>query len=516
MHTTKLCLRSVSYSVATTIVLGVLFLVVPTNSPAQCTSPIAGEHVVYNSSSLPSLCSTAYIDLSSLTFGSGSQTLCNKIYQVLAGTSSWGTYPAAGTVIDARGLNKGATTAWTCNANESPWWCGTCGTSGTYANKPSVILLPAGVITTSYTWVFADRTLVIGQGAGSLVSGSIAQWGTVLTAATGFTGPAGSYNTAAPGVAAPIAMIQLGDPGLNTCNSGTKGVCFHIGVEDLTLNAASQAVNGILNMDAQELSHAKRVNLINFSGSNNNLGVPAVGLQIGASCFVGGSNVNTCNYYAQGQNSGPYEQIYYSGSGTCAQIYGAGIRGFHGITCVGSSGTAPGILLDSSSNTLEDVTLSGFPDGIKIGSQSTTGPIQSESWGNELINVTGSAGTNLIHVCSTSSGSCVPSGTPEPQDLNILAATSSGGTTIQDDITTTKVTDSTVGLYALGEPATNGSGNSRFTTSPNFPTWFFGTSQSVTSLTCPSTAYGSIYTSTGTSGTGTIWGCVGGSWTLIR
>lgn len=490
---------------------GVLLLTNPTLSHAQCHTPAAGEHVVYYSATNPpSGCSTAYIDASAFQY-TGSPTLCGKVYQILAS----GSYPPEGAVIDARGLANSVTSTWSCNAWETPWCEGTSATNqcslanGTYKNVPSVLLLPAGVITTSYTWVLPDRTLVIGQGAGALASGTISQWGTILTASGTFAGPASGYNPVAP-----VAMIQFGDPGINTCGAtatqaGT-GICFHISIEGLTLNAASQAVNGILNMDSQELSYAKRINLINFSGSKNTGNAVAVGLQIGAPC----NGVGTCAYYAQAQNSGPYEQIYYSGAGTCAQIFGAGIRGFHGITCAGTSSPAAGILLDSSSNTLEDVTLSGFTDGIKIGSQSTTGPIQSEAWNDALINITGSAGTNLIHICSATSGSCVPTSAPVPQDLNIMGATSSAGTTIQDDITTTKLTDPSVALYALGEPASSGTGNSRFTTSPNWPTWFIGTSQSVTGLACP--ADGSIYTSSGTSSMGTIWGCVAGSWTLIE
>jgi hypothetical protein len=282
-------------------------------------------------------------------------------------------------------------------------------------------------------------------------------------------------------------------------------VCFHITVEDLTLNGGGQAIDGILNVDSQELTYAKRINFLNFAGT---------GLQVGAPC----NNMSGCNYYAQAQNSGPYEQLTYSGSGACAQIYGAGTRGIHGITCAGTSSPAAGILLDSSSNSLEDVTVSGYTDGIKIGSMSSSNPVQSAAWANAILNVTGSAGTNLIHICGSST--CVPllsPVAPPPQDITIFGATSSAGTTIQDDVTTTMLTDSHVGMYALGEALSSGTGNSRFTTSPNLPAWLVGTTQLGTGISCPSAAQGSIYSATtGSAINGTLWACVGGSWALVQ
>jgi hypothetical protein len=477
-------------------VAGLLLLIQPTGARAQCQGN-AGEHVAYNSSNQACFGSTAYVDASALGY-TNSNTICNIIYNIVNSSS----YPPTGEVIDARGLVSGVNANFTCANNESPWLSGS-----NYVNVPSVVLLPAGTITTTYTWVLPDRTSLIGQGGGS---SSSVQVGTLITAGNNFTGPAGSppYNPLAP-----IAMIQFGDPGFKTCGPGGQevGVCFHITVEDLALNGGGQSIDGILNMDSQELTYAKRVSFFNFAG---------VGLQVGAPC----NGVNTCEYYAQGQNSGPYEQIYYSGSGTCAQIYGAGIRGIHGITCVGSSSPAAGILLDSSSNTLEDVTLSGFKDGIKIGSLSTSSPTQSESWNDALINIHGSAINNLIHICGSQvTQPCLPASTPAPQDLNLLSVSSTGGTTIQDDVTNTPLTDSHVGIYALGEPQATlatGTGNSRFTTSSNLPSWFVGTAQlgsGITSLTCPAAAQGSIYTATtGSAANGTLWGCVGGFWTFIQ
>ena len=263
--------------------LGFWLLGNPTSAHAQCQGA-AGGRVVYNSSGQACLGSTAYIDASA--FGTTSaNTICNIIYKILS--SNLTTYPTTGAVIDARGLVDGVSASFTCASNESPWF------SGTYQNFPSVLLLPVGTITISYTWVVPDRTKLIGQASGSSTSTLL---GTNIVAGSGtFSGPASGYSPVAP-----VAMIQFGDPGSQTCLSQT-GVCFHISLEDVTLNGDGKSIDGILNMDSQELTYAKRVNLLNFAGT---------GLQIGYSC--GPTPPSSCAYYAQAQNSGPYEQIYYS------------------------------------------------------------------------------------------------------------------------------------------------------------------------------------------------------------
>jgi hypothetical protein len=303
-------------------------------------------------------------------------------------------------------------------------------------------------------------------------------------------------------------MIQFGDPGIQTCSpgggAGVAGVCFNISVEDLTLNnggGTSQTIDGILNLNSQELTYARRVNLYGITGT---------GLQVGYT-----------NYASQAQNSGPYEQIYYSSqsnSGHCAQIYGAPTRGIHGINCIASSNTGGAILLDSSSNSIEDANISGFGDGILAGSQSST---SSRPWGNVLSDISGGGtGTNLIRLCSaTNAGNCTSSTAVAVQDTTILGATSTGGTTIQDDVTSTALpnsTDATVGMYALGEQQALISGTifgySRFTTSPSVPAWYVGSTQTPGG----SCSNGSIYSATGTSGTGTLWGCISAGWVNVK
>lgn len=449
-----------------------------------------GNNAVY-SSATSVVESPALIDASAFP----SANICTTIYNILTSAAGYGTYPSSGAVIDARSI-----TNLTCTTNQSPWFNGTVFTTSP-SDKPSVILLPAGTITSYYTWVLPNNTKIVGQGASTPVT-SGTQTGTVITAGTSFSGPAPGYSPTAP-----LAMIQFGDPAVTTCtvaDTGKAGVCFNISVEDLSLNAVGQSIDGILNMNSQELTYARRIGLYNFAET---------GLQVG-----------TPNYPSQSQNSGPYEQIYSSSAAAgshCAQIYGAPTRGIHGFTCLSSSNTGGGILLDSTSNSIEDVYVTGFADGILVGSNSTT---SSQPWSDALFNISGGgASTNLIHLCKAASSiNCT--GSVAAQDITILGASSAGGgTTIQDDVvpngagTTTTITDPTVGIYALGEPVPitgTASGYSRFTTSQSVPAWFLGSTQ-LGSVTC-NDAKGSIYSATGIGGTGTLWGCIGTNWVKIQ
>ena len=466
---------------------------------ASAHAQTASNNAVFNGAGTAVTFSSAVIDASA--FASTSTTICETIYSILNGTSGYGTYPATGAIIDARGLTT-SNSNFTCKNTiaESPWQSGT-----SYLDKPSVILLPAGTITISYTWLLPNNTRIIGQGASTPVGSGTTQTGTVLAAAANFSGPGSSISPV-------LAMVQFGEPsGADTCKGSPSGICFNISIEDVTLSnaiingstitAANANIDGILNLDSQELTYARRVNLY---------GITETGLQIGYT-----------NYAFQAQNSGPYEGISYNVptgiTGVyCAQIYGAGTRGIHGIKCNGNSGTA-GILVDTASDSIEDVYVNGFTDGILVGSQSST---VSRAWGNLLSNISGgTAVTNLVHLCgSSASGNCPASPTALPRGITILGATSgttgSSTYTILDGVTGAMLstsTDASVGIYALGEPVSTG--NSRFTTSPSVPAWFFGTTQSPSS-TCSN---GSIYTSTsGSASGGTLWGCIASGWVMEK
>jgi hypothetical protein len=440
-----------------------------------------GNNAVYISTGGCCAASSAFID-ASVSANSQHTDICATIYNIFAGSHGNPSYPPAGAVIDARGISG---SALNCGPNESPWLNG-----GTYQAKPSVLLLPSGTITIFYTWILPNNTKVVGEGASNT-----GLTGTLIAAGSGFAGPNVSGY--------PLSMIQFGD---STATGANCGPCFRISVEDLTLNASGATgltVDGILNLDSQELTYARRVSL---------LGITGTGLQNGV-----------VNHGNLGQNAGPYEQIYFSSqNGTaCAQIYGAGMRGIHGITCIGNTSASingGAILVDSSSNSFEDVFVDGFRDGILVGSQAST---SSRAWGNVLFNINGGGSvTNVVHLCGSAVTTACPSTSGiAVQDTNIVGVTSgnASGKSIDDEASNVTLADTHVGMYALGEPVsvvTGGIGNSRFTTSPSVPSWFVGGHPAVTHSTC-SAAAGSIY-STPASTVGTAWACVGGEWHLVH
>jgi hypothetical protein len=176
-----------------------------------------------------------------------------------------------------------------------------------------------------------------------------------------------------------------------------------------------------------------------------------------------------------------------------------GTRGIHGLYCHSETNDAPAaVFLDSSNNSIEDVAIVGFYDGIRVGGN---GSAQS----NVLLNVIGDTShgasltpVNAVHISTNYTVT----------DLSIMGASNSGlssTNTIQDDVTSTTISDATVAMYALGEEASTG--YSRFTTSPHAATWSSGTN-APSSGTCTVSAGGSLF-SNSTSGTGltALWVC---------
>jgi hypothetical protein len=258
-------------------------------------------------------------------------------------------------------------------------------------------------------------------------------------------------------------------------------------VENLTLNGQAQSTDGIINQYAQNNSYVNHVSLYEI---------------LGTGLLVSSSGTSTA------ANSGPYSNITfdtggYSGTSStvCAQILGlTGTLGIHGLSCTSESDVPAAVLLDSSNNSIEDVRIVGFYDGVRVGANSSA---QS----NVLINVIGDTAfptaptpVNAVHISSNHTVT----------DLSIMGLSNSGvsGTyTIQDDVTGPHLSDPTIGIYALGESASGG--YSRFTTSPNAAHWDVGSSYP-TSSGC---ARGSLYSCTSStsctngSSTAALWVC---------
>jgi hypothetical protein len=171
-------------------------------------------------------------------------------------------------------------------------------------------------------------------------------------------------------------------------------------------------------------------------------------------------------------------------------------RRLHGITCNGNgkTGKNPGIVVNASNNSIENVFMQAFWDGIEIGNITS-------AVGNVVIsNVEGATGTlggvmNTVHICGLHSGKFGACSTTQTAvtDVTILGATNkSGGTSlsVQDDVTGTSIAGSgslTTGMYILGESVA-GVGYSRFaspspssssTGSTVVPTWGVGSAMAL-------------------------------------
>jgi hypothetical protein len=440
----------------TGVVMGSLVFLWCSLSPIRARAQ--GSNAVYGSGGKVS--SLAFVDASQYATGRDiCQAMAAILIQYKRGT-------VTGVVVDARGFPP-TNGKYPCSVN--PW-------SSTLSSDPgsNVVLLPSGTITVAagYKWALPENTRLVGLGP----------YLTIIQAGSGFSNE----------------LIDMG--GTSIC-TGTPSVdCQGIVIEHLALDGGGNTnISGIVNDWSQELSRVNDVALTNMAG---------VGLSLG----VVGSGVDA-------NDSGPYSDIYFSGSGTCAQIT-ATTRGIRGLNCVmtaaspctsGSSNAA--ICLDAVNNTLQDVTVAmaggapqSFPDGILIGSQ---GSAQN----NTLVNINGIGLGNVIHISNQTNsgqGNC-----PSFNACDITAmgiSNSESSSTIKDDLTGTTLTDANIAMYVLGDQTLANPGFSRFTTSPNAQTWFIGTG--TPSGAC---AAGTLYSCTNSCSNGTIFACTGGtSWVKIK
>jgi hypothetical protein len=431
-----------------------------------------GNNAVYPQSGTMITGSSAYIDASVWDGVNTKGDVCADIWDALNSVLS-GNPPMA--VVDARGIPK-PSTGFSCSA--TPWTFG-----GTIGTLPSVILLPAGVIPMQTAWVLPDKTRIIGQGADpNGLTGTILQW------------PSSSPSS--------VYMITFGstipnDPFQCTQqkNSNTY-ICNGMGVENLTLDGHNHStVNGIKNITAQERSYVDHVSFVNFNGTGLCVGT-------GGTTVCGGVTTG-----GQGTNSGPYSNMTFlagtgGGTPTCAEIVGnADTRGIHNFKCTGPTnpiGTA-GIYLDASGNSLEDISVSNFTDGIRIGQK-------YKAIGNVLRNVAGVSNiTNVVHIYNTNTVS----------DLSLLQVNKGGANyTVEDDTIPagsggfTQLIDQAA-IYAIGEPMSGGL--SRFTTSTKVPAWLVGSGTPSTNC-----AVGTLYSDTSTSDSTTLWVCTAlNTWTNV-
>jgi hypothetical protein len=340
--------------------------------------------------------------------------------------------------------------------------------------------------------ILPANTHLIGEGDG--ITSSSFSPGTTIQAKSNFSGS---------------SMIQFGSSSSFCPLVSSVRICTGISVENLTLDGQAQAINGISNQYAQNNSYVNHVSVYQILGT---------GLLVS---YSGTSSAT---------NSGPYSKLNfdtggYSGTSStvCASINGVGgTHGIQGLSCTSETNDAPAaVLLDSSNNSIEDVRIVGFYDGIRVGAN-------NNAQSNVLVNIigdtnpTGGGGTTpIIVVHITSLGHTV-------SDLSIVGASNAGGSTqtitIQDDLTGAQLKDASVGIYAVGESPSSGIGHSRFTTSPNAAHWTVGASAPSVTSSC---SQGSLYSCTNglngavscsnSSGNAALWVCGPSSrWLAIK
>jgi hypothetical protein len=134
------------------------FSALPPSAVAQ--TGTAGQNAISptNSGCSPTAGSSAFID--AIAFIAPNRDFCAVLNTILAPTS----YPAAGAVVDARGLPGSTGTSMVCAS--SPW-----GSGSGYVKKPSTILLPAGTITIPTSWILPNGTKLIGADSQPITTG---------------------------------------------------------------------------------------------------------------------------------------------------------------------------------------------------------------------------------------------------------------------------------------------------------------------------------------------------------
>jgi hypothetical protein len=305
-----------------------------------------GENAVYPASGNCCVGSAGFIDASMFAGNPPQHNICAILNWVLNPVNR--ILPATGAIIDARGLPGLTGTSMQCTA--SPW-------SGITTPPPSVILLPAGNILIPTPWVLPNNTTVIGEGDDTYMAGTPP----TTTFATTLQACKSSVNTCS------FSGTDMIDLGSSACNGG----CTNISVEHLALDAQGQSLNGIVNANAQAGSHVDHVSLYQILGTG-------LWLEGNAS------------------DSGPYSNITFDTGGfsglggtVCASINGlSGTRGIHGLSCNSETNDAnAAVLLDSSNNSIEDVRIVGFYDGIDVGAN-------ANAQSNVLVNIIGDTNTS--------------------------------------------------------------------------------------------------------------------------
>jgi len=466
----------ISFSTRSVIAFVVLvgwFSVTPSRMTAQSTT---GQKTVFSSSNIPAP-STVWVDASAF-WTRGTLDMCTLLQNNIF-TSTYGTTYPNGAVIDARGLvNASHSTA--CSVDPFDALSG--------PPPSTTLLLPSGYIDIMVPWTVPNNTRIVGDEQGTRIRANFSQ----------------SY------------MIQMGgtEPTSHKYLCPTSGTtqlpCTSVGLEHLFLDGSlvvegnGYVVGGINNQYSGAGSYVNDINLWQLS---------LTGLYVGTA------------------NSGPYSNISYVANSTCGSSgclcidLEAQTRGVHGVTCIGNTTTdgedqGAGIFVNASNNSIEDVHIEAFWDGIEVGN--TSGTVANVFLSNITGTTTGSGDSaaptnNTVHLCGGNSldsalGTCASHGTVPLQDITVLQAMNFSGpktTTVVDDVTKNAIVSCSsgsntpgcavplsTGMYALGElDAKTGTGAySMFTSSPTTPNGYYQNNPTFASSYMPTWGVGSTTT----------------------
>jgi hypothetical protein len=410
--------------------------------PCTLSGGHSGNKIVYNSSGT-SFCtvSQSSVDASAYT----GANICEQIYNAIPNALTGGT-------VDARGITTNTGGVLTCATGETPWRNST----GSTRTKATTVLLPPGtiILATDQTWVPPSGTRLIGMSALSPPTSS-PSGGTILQVPSNFTGTVSS------------SVIEM-------CSSACTGVT----IENLTIDGTNDTsttspLNGILNKFAGQGSY---INNVTF---NQVLGV---GLTINGT---------------SAQGSGPYTNLKFDdtanqtiSSTSCVELETDNTLGLHSITCLANDANAQaGIYVDASHNTIEDVLVQGFQDGIVVG--------QNASAEDDII-------IGFADTTSTTEDKAAVELASNASNIVVLGISNlSKKTIVEDDVTGFSPTGTpSMAVYVLGSSGSGG--YSRLSTgvgviggaisaTGNPPTWASGSVDPPLNNAC---APGSMYSDT--------------------
>ncbi len=436
--------------------------------------PVGAKGICVTAScNLPLGYSIAVIDASA--FSSQTGTLCGQVNAAQSWINTQTTRLGLDyfATVDARGI-----TNLTCAQGETPFDNVPPNNPPTsYPFSGMTLLLPAGVIQTTVPWKLPNFVEIVGAGTGDVTAAGNE---TIIRAASNFSGQ---------------NVLQVDSTSALPCCHYIFSV--DIILENLVIDGNGKNINGISN---SLLGHGFRANHVGLV----NLG-------------------NTGLYLSNAGFSGPYDNITFSegtansSATTCIQVIGAGsyaTEGFHHVKCTANSNTpAAGIKIDATDNTLEDVVISGFQDGVLIGSEGA-------AVGNHIEHVIDTSASSVYNSTIHLSTNFLDSDTSIVGVYN--ECVTGGGincklVTIQDDVTGTNVVDTTVAQYFVGNHNLTTVGYPRFAAttslSPSVPTWLSGAV--APAGTCPQ--IGTLFSNSGSGGA--LWVCAntssGAKWTLI-